>query len=133
MNKLGLNIRIIHQQSTSILTLGNIENLDCAAQFWSKFNFKQVTLIHPEIGLELHYNEAHHKLKLLDGNGETVKSAIFHKVLSGEVFIDSPDEFSHNAGQIFQTDSLYFSAAKILDDYEGVQYSPSILNKSKPY
>ena len=39
----------------------------CASQFRSKFVFKLLTLIHPEIGLEWHYNKFHHGKGPMDG------------------------------------------------------------------
>ena len=66
----------------------------CASQFWSKFVFKTLTLIYPEIGLEWHYNKSHHGKGPMDGIGGTVKNTFFRKVLSGKVVIGSPEEFA---------------------------------------
>ena len=44
-----------------------IVNDGCASQFRSKFVFKLLTLIHPEIGLEWHYSESHHGEGPMDG------------------------------------------------------------------
>ena len=66
----------------------------CASQFRSKFVFKLLTPIHPEIGLEWHYNEAHHGKGPMDEIGDPVKNTVFRKVLSGEVVIGSPEEFA---------------------------------------
>ena len=90
----------------------------CGPQFWSKFVFKLLALIHPEIGVEWHYNEAHHGKGPMDGIGGTVKNTIFRNVLSGEVVIGSPEEFARYANQICE--------AEIPDTPEDVQYSSSI-------
>ena len=78
----------------------------CASQFWSKFVFKPLTLIHPEIGLEWYYSEAHHGKGPMNGKGGTVKNTVFCKFLSGEVVIGSPEEFAQYANQICQVDRL---------------------------
>ena len=98
----------------------------CASQFWSKFVFKLLTLIHPKIGLEWHYNEAHHGKGSMDGIGGTVKNTVFRKVLSGEVVTGSPEEFTWYVNQICQVDSLYLPTAEIPDKLEDVQYLSSI-------
>ena len=105
----------------------------CASQFWSKFVFKLLTLIHPEIGLEWHYNEAHHGKGPMDGKGGTVKNIVFCKFLSGEVVIGSPEEFAQYANQICQVDRLYFPIAEIPDEPEDVQYSSSIPDTLKTH
>ena len=92
-----------------------------APQFWSKFVFKLLTLIHPEIGLEWHYSEAHHGKEPMGGIGDTVKNIVFRKVLSDEVVIGSPEEFTQYANQICQVDSLYLPTAEIPDEPEDVQ------------
>ena len=72
----------------------------CTSQFRSKFVFKLLTLIYPEIALEWHYNEAHHGKGPMDEIGGTGKNTIFCKFLSGEVVIGSPEEFARNANQV---------------------------------
>ena len=62
----------------------------CASQFRSKFVFKFLTLIFPEMNIEWHYNEAHHGKGPMDGIGGAVKNTVFRKVLSGEAKIASP-------------------------------------------
>ena len=47
--------------------------------FRSKFVFKLLTLIHPEIGLEWHYNKAHYAKGSMDGIGGTVKTPLSAK------------------------------------------------------
>ena len=93
----------------------------CASQFRSKLVFKLLTLIHPDIGLEWHYNKAHHGKGLMDGIGGTVKNTVFRKVLSGKVVIRSPEDFTRYANQICQVDSLYLPTAEIPDEPEDVQ------------
>ena len=93
---------------------------DCTSQFRSKFLFKLLTLIHPEIGLEWHYNEPHHGKGQMDGTGRTAKNTVFRIVLSGEVVIGSPEE-------------LYLPKAEIPDEPEDVQYSPSIPDTLKTH
>ena len=105
----------------------------CASQFRSKFVSKLLTLIHLEIGLEWHFNEAHHGKGPMDGIGGTVKNIIFRKVLSGEVVIGSPEEFARYSNQICQVDSLYLPTAKILDVPEDVQYSFSVPDTLKTH
>ena len=100
-----------------------IANDGCASQFRSKFVFKLLILIHPEIGLEWHYNEAHHEKGLMDGIAGIVKNTVFRKVLSDEVVIGSPEEFARYANQICQVDSLCLPTAEISDEPEDVQYS----------
>ena len=95
--------------------------------------FKLLTLIHSEIGLEWHYNEAHHGKGPMDGIGGTVKNIVFCKVLSGQVAIDSPKEFARYANQICQVDSLYLPTAQIPDEPEDVQYSSSIPDTLKTH
>ena len=56
-----------------------IVNDGCASHFRSKFVFKLLTLIHPEIGLEWHYNKAHHGKGPMDGIGGTVKTPLSAK------------------------------------------------------
>ena len=56
----------------------------CASQFRSKFVFKLLTLIFPEMNIECHYNEARHGKGPMDGIGGAVKNTVFRKVLSGE-------------------------------------------------
>ena len=100
----------------------------CASQFRSKFVFKVLTLIHPEIGLAWHYNEAHHGKEPMNGIGGTMKNTVFRKFLSGEVVIGSPEEFAQYANQICQVDSLYLPTTEIPDEPEDIQYSSSILD-----
>ena len=50
------------------------------------------------------------------GIGGTVKNTVFSIVLCGEVVIGSPEEFTRNANQIFQVDSLYLPTAEIPDE-----------------
>ena len=102
--------------STTIIRIPNL--VGCGPQFWSKFVFKLLALIHPEIGVEWHYNEAHHGKGPMDGIWGTVKNTIFRKVLSGEVVIGSQEEFARYANQICQ--------AEIPDKPEDVQYWSSI-------
>ena len=97
----------------------------CAPQVWSKFVFKLLTLMHPEIGLEWS-NEAHHGKGPMDGIGGTVKNTVFRKMLSGEVVIGCPEEFALFVNQICQVDSLYLPTAGIPYEPEDVQYSSSI-------
>ena len=73
----------------------------CASRFRFKFVFKLLTLNHPEIGLGWHHNEAHHGKGSIVGIGGTVKNTVFRKVLSGEVVIGSPEEFTQYANQIY--------------------------------
>ena len=110
-----------------------IVNDGCASQFRSKSVFKLLNLIHPEIGLEWHYNEAHHGKGPMDEIGGTVKNTFFCKFLSGEVVIGSPAEFAQHANQICQVDSLYLPAAQIPDEPEDVQYSSSIPDTLKTH
>ena len=88
--------------------------------------FKLLTLNDPEIGLEWHYNEAHHGKGPMDGIEGTVKNTIFRKVLSGELVIGRPEEFTQYANQICQVDSLYLLTTEIPDEPEDIQYSSSI-------
>ena len=80
---------------------------DCASQFRSKFAFKLLTMMHPQINFEWHYNEANHEKGPMDGIGDAVKNAVFRKVLSGEVKISSPKEF------ISEVHSLYLPTDEI--------------------
>ena len=61
----------------------------------------------------------------MDGLGGTVKNTVSRKVRSGEVVIDSPEEFVKYANQICQVDSLYLPTAEIPDEPEDVQYLSS--------
>ena len=81
---------------------------------------KLLTLIHYEIDLEWHYNEAHLGKEPMDGIGGIVKNTVFRKVLSGQVVIGSPEEFARYANQICQFDSLYLPTAEIPDEPEDV-------------
>ena len=56
-----------------------IVNDGCASLFWSKFVFKLLTLIHPEIGLEWQYNKAHYGKGPMDGIEGTVKTPLSAK------------------------------------------------------
>ena len=106
----------------------------CAPQFWSKFVFKLLALIRPEIGLEWHHNEVHHGKGLMDWIRDTVRNTVFRKFLSGKVVIGSPEEFSRYANQICQVDSLYLLTAEIPNGpAEDVQYSSSIPNTLKTH
>ena len=105
----------------------------CASQFRSKFVFKLLTLIHPKIGLEWHCNETLHWKGPMDGIGGTVKNTVFRKVLSDEVVIGSPEEFTQYANQICQVDSLYLPTAEIPDEPEDIQYSSSIPDTLKTH
>ena len=75
----------------------------CVFQFCSKFLFKLLALICPEICLEWHYDEADHGKEATDGIGGTVKNTVFRKVFSGKVVIGSPEEFAQY-DQICQVD-----------------------------
>ena len=105
----------------------------CPSQFWPKFVFKLLTLIHPKIGLEWHCNETHHGKGPMAGIGGTVKNTVFRKVLSDEVVIGSPEEFTQYANQICQVDSLYLPTAEIPDEPEDIQYSSSIPDTLKTH
>ena len=56
----------------------------------------------------------------MGGIGDTVKNIVFRKVLSDEVVIGSPEEFTQYANQICQVDSLYLPTAEIPDEPEYV-------------
>ena len=75
---------VISEIPNSINTLYVVSD-GCGSQFRSKFVFKLLTTIYPEMNLEWHYNEAHHGKGPIDGIGGAVKNAVFRKVLSGEV------------------------------------------------
>ena len=62
----------------------------------------------------------------MGGIGDTVKNIVFRKVLSDEVVIGSPEEFTQYANQICQVDSLYLLTTEIPDEPEDIQYSSSI-------
>ena len=64
---------------------------------------------------------------------DTVKNTIFRKVLSGEVMIGSPEEFTWYANQIWQVDLLYLPTAQIPDEPEDVQYSSLIPDMLKTH
>ena len=95
--------------------------------------FKLLTLIPSEIDLEWHCNKARHGKGPMNWIGGTVKNIVFRKVLSGQVVIGSPKEFTRYANQICQVDSLYLPTAQIPDEPEDVQYSSSIPDMLKTH
>ena len=65
------------------------------AQFRSCFVFKLlVGIVLPINSLMWFYNECHHGKGPMDGVGGTVKNVVFKKVKSGQVVINSPQDFS---------------------------------------
>ena len=80
-------------RNTSINTVYIVSD-GCVSQFRSRFVFKLLTTMHPEMNLEWHYNEAHHGKGPMDGIGGAVKNAVFREVLSGAAKISSPKEFA---------------------------------------
>ena len=105
----------------------------CASQFRSKFVFKLLTLIFPEINIEWHYNEAHHGKGPVDGIGGAVKNTVFRKVLSGEAKIASPEEFAKYANDICEVHSLYLPTDEILAEPEEVENATAIPDTSKTH
>ena len=95
--------------------------------------FKLLAQIHLKIGLEWHYNEAHHGKGPMDGIRGTVKNTVSPKVLSGQVVIGSPEELTRYANQICQVDLLFLPRAEIPDEPEDVQYSSSISDTLKTH
>ena len=76
--------------------------------------------------MEWLYNKAYHGKGPMDVIRGTVKNTVFHKVLSGEVVIDSPKEFAQYANQICHVNSLYLPTAEIPGEPEDIQYSSSL-------
>ena len=56
--------------------------------------------------LELHYNEAHHGKRLMDGIDGIIKNLVYRKVLSRDVVIDTPKKFAGFANEISNVDFL---------------------------
>ena len=105
----------------------------CASQFRSKFVFKLLTLIFPEMNIEWHYNEAHHGKGPMDGIGGAVKNTVFRKVLSGEAKIASPEEFAKYAKDLCEVHSLYLPTDEIPAEPEEVENATAIPDTLKPH
>ena len=105
----------------------------CASQFRSRFLFKLLTTMHPEMNLEWHYNEAHHGKGPMDGNGGAVKNAVFRKVLSRAVTISSPKEFAEYVNHVSEVHSLYLPTDQIPPEPEEVANTTAIPDTLKTH
>ena len=105
----------------------------CASQFRSRFVFKLLTTMHPEMNLEWHYNEAHHGKGPMDGIGGAVKNAVFRKVLSGAVKISSPKEFAEYVNHVSEVHSLYLPTDEIPPEPEEVANATAIPDTLKTH
>ena len=62
--------------------------------------------IQPDI-IDWHYNKVHHGKGLMDRIDFTVKNLAYHRVLSGDVVINTLREFVEFANQISSVDCLF--------------------------
>ena len=92
----------------------------CASQFRSRYVFSLLTHIQQQIHIDWHYNEAHHGKGPMDGIGGTVKNLVYHKVLSGDVVINTPKEFADFANRIANVDCLFLEDAEMVTEPEDV-------------
>ena len=93
------------------------------AQFRSRFVFKLLAgTVLPSKSLMSFYNERHHGKSLMDGSGGTVKKVAFRKVKSGQVFINSPQEFS-DAVKSFVTsiNAVYLSESESIIEPKDIE------------
>ena len=98
----------------------------CASQFRSRYVFSLLTHMRPYINIEWHYNEAHHGKGPMDGIGGTVKNLVYRRVLSGDVVINTPKEFTNFADQITSVDCLFLENTELLKEPEEVTKAPPI-------
>ena len=79
----------------------------CVPQFWFEFMSKLLTLIHYEIDLEWHYNEAHLGKEPMDGIGGTRKTPFSAKSFQAKLWLavqkNSPDMLIRSANSIHYT------------------------------
>ena len=116
------SIGISNQNITKVFIVSD----GMSSQFRSRFIFHLITLIHQDISLQWHYNEAHHGKGPMDGIGGTVKNMVFRRVMSGAIVINHPKEFATFANEIAQVDSLYLASEEVMDEPEEVQSAKPI-------
>ena len=76
----------------------------CASKFQSLYAFGLLTHLHPDITIEWRCNEVNHGKSLMDGISGTVKNLDYVRILSGDVFINTPREFTEFADRISSVD-----------------------------
>ena len=92
----------------------------CTAQFRSRYIFFMLTRMFPGKYLRWFYNEAHHGKGPMDGIGGTVKHAIFKKVKSGLILINSPEEFANATAKFLPSiTTVFLSEGDVMVEPEG--------------
>ena len=99
-----------------------------SSQFRSRFIFHLLTLIHQNISLEWHYNEASHGKGPMDRIGGTVKNTVYRRVMSGDIVINHPKEFGTFANDITKVESLYLPSDEVMKEPEEVKNAKKIPN-----
>ena len=72
----------------------------CASQFRSQFTFFMFSKLDHSINIEWNYFEANHGKGVVDGDGGTVKHALYSHVPTNRVVIKSPKQFAEYVNEI---------------------------------
>ena len=102
----------------------------CASQFWLRYVFSLPTHIQPDI-IDCHYNEAHHGKGLTGRIDVMVKNLVYHRVLSGDVVINTLREFVEFANQISSVDCLFLDKSEFIQEPEEISKATPILSTLK--
>ena len=99
----------------------------CAVQFKSRFVFKLISTYHPDLLIDWHYNEAHYGKRPMDRIGGTIKNFVFRQVKSGQIIINSAEDFCKAAKQFCpSTTTLLQKSGVILREPSDIEEAPTI-------
>ena len=99
----------------------------CSAQFRSKFVFRLLLDMQPDLDIEWHYNEAHHGKGPMDGIGGTIKNVVYRRVMAGDLVINTPEEFATKADELSHSiKCLYLPSNEIPNEPSDIADAPGI-------
>ena len=81
----------------------------------------------PDI-IDWHYNKVHHGKGVMDRIGVMVKNLVYHRVLSGDVVVNTLREFVEWANQISSVDYLFLDKSEFIQEPEEISKSTPILS-----
>ena len=81
----------------------------------------------PNIKIEWNYNEAQHGKGPMDGIGGTLKNGVFRKVLSQDIVINMPEEFTKQTYELCKgIKCIYLSITNMIEEPAGIDEAPAI-------
>ena len=75
-----------------------------------------------------HNNKVHHGKGVMDRIGVMVKNLVYHRVLSGDVVVNTLREFVEWANQISSVDYLFLDKSEFIQEPEEISKSTPILS-----